>query len=309
MRLQVHFNAPDCLHEIMAETARRNPTAVAVTYEDRELTYAELDRRAETLAHRLQSIGVGPDTSFPSYLERSEDLVVALLAALKAGGAFMPIDPAQPSNRIAAIPANAPGVPVCITHERHIGSMAQFTGQPLCLDGLPPVVPVAETPRRRLQGRRLPPRLRHPHLRIHRCAEGGAQHSRGIRNRLLWMQQADPLTADDRVFQQTPVTFDVSVLEIFWPLIAGAQLVIAKPEGHKDIGTWSKTIAEKSVTAAFFVPTMLRFVPRRVFGDGLRRAAPGIVRRRAGALRAHPALPRHPRTPSCGTSTAPPRPR
>ena len=80
----------------------------------------------------------------------------------------------------------------------------------------------------------------------------------GIRNRLLWMQQADPLSSDDRVFQQTPVTFDVSMLEIFWPLIAGAQIVIAKPEGHKDIGYVVRTIAEKSVTAAFFVPTMLR---------------------------------------------------
>ncbi|MGZ6780980.1 MAG: condensation domain-containing protein, partial [Mycobacterium sp.] len=90
---QADFDAPDCLHEIVAETARRNPTAVAVTYEDRELTYAQLDRQADALAHRLQTLGVGPDTIVPVVLDRSEDLVVAMLAALKAGGAFMPIDP------------------------------------------------------------------------------------------------------------------------------------------------------------------------------------------------------------------------
>ena len=155
---RVHYDAPDCLHEIVAETARRTPTAIAVSYEDRELTYAELDRRAETLAHRLQSIGVGPDIIVPVVLERSEDLVVALLAALKAGGAFMPIDPAQPTNRIAAILSNAPGAPVCITHERHLDHLAQFTGQPLCLD-LPPVFRWQTTPRLRLQARRLPASL------------------------------------------------------------------------------------------------------------------------------------------------------
>ena len=255
---RVHYNTPDCLHEIVAETARRTPTAIAVSYEDRELTYAELDRRAETLAHRLQSIGVGPDIIVPVVLERSEDLVVALLAALKAGGAFMPIDPAQPTNRIAAILSNAPGAPVCITHERHLNHLAQFTGQPLCLD-LPPVVPVADNAEAAPAGTTSASLAYVIHTSGSTGVPKGALNTHGgIRNRLLCMQQADPLTADDRVFQQTPVTFDVSVLEIFWPLIAGAQLVIAKPEGHKDIKYVVRTIAEKSVTAAFFVPTMLR---------------------------------------------------
>jgi amino acid adenylation domain-containing protein len=254
---RVHFDAPDCLHEIVAETARRHPTAVAVSYEDRQMTYAELDRRAESLAHRLQAMGVGLDTVVPVVLDRSEDLVVAMLAALKAGGAFMPIDPTQPTNRIAAILSNSSGMPVCITHQRHLDRIERFAGELLCLDALStPLSPKAMA---------TPTGTTSTHLAyvIHTSGSTGAPKGAlnthgGIRNRLLWMQQADPLTTDDRVFQQTPVTFDVSVLEIFWPLIAGARVVMAKPEGHKDIDYVVRTIAEQSVTAAFFVPTMLR---------------------------------------------------
>ena len=253
----VRYDAPECLHEMVAEAARRNPTAVAVTYEGRELTYAELDRRASALAHRLQTLGIVPDTIVPVMLDRSEDLVIALLATLKAGGAFMPIDPAQPANRIAAILSNAPGVPVCMTHQRHLDRLQGFTGEIVCLDAISPPLSADSVPA--AAGTTTGDLAYVIHTSGSTGAPKGALNThRGICNRLLWMQQADPLTGDDRVFQQTPVTFDVSVLEIFWPLIAGAQLVIAKPDGHKDIEYVARTIAEKSVTAVFFVPTMLR---------------------------------------------------
>ena len=114
---------------------RRVPDAVAVTCEDRELTYAELDRRADALAHRLQRLGVGPDVIVPVLLDRSEDLVVALLGVLKAGGAFLPLDPAQPTHRMATILADAPDAPVCVTHQRHLATVpTEFTGHRLCLD-------------------------------------------------------------------------------------------------------------------------------------------------------------------------------
>jgi amino acid adenylation domain-containing protein len=274
---QVHFEASECLHELVAEAARRSPTAIAVSYEDRELTYAELDRRAEALARRLQTMGVVPETVVPVVLDRSEDLVIALLAALKAGGAFLPIDPTQPTSRIATILSNAPDVPVCVTHQRHLDRLEGFTGEPVCLDAVSP--PLSENAVAAPAGTTSRDLAYVIHTSGSTGAPKGALNTHGgIRNRLLWMQQADPLTADDRVFHQTPVTFDVSVLEIFWPLIAGAQLVIAKPDGHKDIQYIVRTIAEKSVTAAFFVPTTLRtFLAQPTVADcvALRRVSCG----------------------------------
>ena len=119
-RTRVVFDAPACLHEMVAATAARAPDAVAVTCEDRELTYSELDRRANGLAHRLRHLGVGPEIVVPVLLDRSEDLVVALLGVLKAGGAFLPLDSSQPAQRMAAILADVPDAPVCVTHQHHL---------------------------------------------------------------------------------------------------------------------------------------------------------------------------------------------
>jgi amino acid adenylation domain-containing protein len=254
---QVTSDAPECLHELVAQAANRHPAAVAVSFEDRQLTYRELDRRADALAHRLQSLGVGPDTLVPVLVDRSEDLVIALLAALKAGGAFMPLDPAQPANRIATMLSGAPGAPVCLTQQRHLDRLVGFTGEPVCLDALSPSLSEQASPSSvGVTGRNLA-------YVVHTSGSTGTPKGAlithgGIRNRLLWMQQADPLGVGDRVFHQTPVAFDVSLLEIFWPLIAGAQIVIAKPDGHTDVEYVANSIAEKQITAAFFVPTMLR---------------------------------------------------
>ncbi|HEX9498453.1 MAG TPA: condensation domain-containing protein, partial [Mycobacterium sp.] len=130
---QVRYQAPDCVHEMVAATAQRRPDAIAVWFDDREMTYAELDRRADALAHRLQRLGVGLHSIVAVLLDRSEDLVVAFLGVLKAGGAFMPLDPAQPTNRVAAMTTDA-GVPVCVTHQRHLERLQGFTGHRLCLD-------------------------------------------------------------------------------------------------------------------------------------------------------------------------------
>jgi amino acid adenylation domain-containing protein len=274
---RVRYDAPECLHEIVAATARRTPTAIAVSYEDRDLTYMELDRRADELAHRLRHLGVGPDTIVPVLLDRSEDLVVALLGVLKAGGAFMPLDPAQPTDRISAILSGAPGLPVCVTHRQHLERLPGFSGHRLCLD-----LPSTSAAENAVAG---PAGTTSASLAyvIHTSGSTGVPKAAlnthgGIRNRLLWMQQVDPLTADDRLLNQTPVAFDVCVLEIFRPLIAGARLVIAKPDGHKDTGYLVRTIAEQSVTSAFFVPSKLRAFladPAVTACVGLRRVSCG----------------------------------
>jgi amino acid adenylation domain-containing protein len=275
---RVCYDAPDFLHQMVAATTRRSPTAIAVSFDDREMTYAELDRRADALAQRLQRLGVGPDMIVAVLLDRSEDLVVALLGVLKAGGAFMALDPAQPTNRIAAMLTDAAGVPVCVTHRRHLERLAGFTGHRLCLDL--PSTPVAE------DAVVAPAGTTSASLAyvVHTSGSTGAPKAAlnthgGIRNLLLWMQANYRLTADDRVLHHTPVTFDASVAEIFLPLIVGARLVIAQPEGHKDAAYLVRTIAEQSVTqVVHFVPSMLRALlaePAVTACVGLRRVTCG----------------------------------
>ncbi len=254
---RVSYDAPDCLHEMVAATARRSPHAVAVSFDGREMTYAELDGQANALARRLQPLGVGPDSIVSVLLDRSEDLVVALLGVLKAGGAFMPLDPAQPISRIAAIMSDAPDAPVCVTHRRHLESLQGFTGHRLCLDL--PSTPVAEDGVAVAAGTTSANLAYVIHTSGSTGVPKGALNTHGgIRNRLLWMQAAYQLTADDRVLHKTPVSFDPSVWEIFWPLIVGARLVIAAPESHKDPAGLVRAVVEQTITTAHFVPSMLR---------------------------------------------------
>ena len=259
----VYSKAPAYLHEMVAATAARFPDAVAVTFDGRELTYAELDNRANDLAHRLRQLGVGPDVIVPVLMDRSENLVVALLGVLKAGGAFLPLDSTQPSQRMAAMLADVSDAPVCVTHERNLVLLPpEFTSHRLCLD-LPsapsgadatPAPVVAE-----ITGM-TPANLAYV---IHTSGSTGKPKGclnthAGIRNRLLWMQDAYRLTGDDRVLHKTPVSFDPFVWEIFWPLIVGARVVVAKPEGHKDAAYLVRTIIEQDVTTMHFVPSMMR---------------------------------------------------
>ncbi|MGH3634907.1 MAG: non-ribosomal peptide synthetase, partial [Mycobacterium sp.] len=255
---RVDYAAPACLHEMVAATAARIPDAVAVTFDDRELTYAELDRRANGLAQRLQRLGVGPDVIVPVLLDRSDDLVVALLGVLKAGGAFLPLDPAQPTHRMATMLADVPDAPVCVTYRRHLADVpTDFTGHRLCLD-LPSMASAEEA-----ATVVAPTGSTNLAYVIYTSGstgtpKGALNTHAGIRNRLLWMQDAYPLTADDRVLHKTPMSFDPFVWEIFWPLITGARVVIAKPEGHKDASYLVRTITEQGVTTMHFVPSLLR---------------------------------------------------
>ncbi|MCV7384951.1 non-ribosomal peptide synthetase [Mycolicibacter longobardus] len=256
----VDYPAPACLHEMVAAAAARTPEAVAVSYEGAELSYRELDRRANGLAHRLRQLGVGTVTPavVPVLLERSEDLVIALLGVLKAGGVFLPLDPAQPTGRLEAMLADVPDAPACVTHREHLSHVpTDFTGARLCLDQ-PSTAPGEEesAPETGTGSADL------AYLMYTSGSTGapkGALNSHaGIRNRLLWMQDAYQLTADDRVLHKTPINFDPFVWEIFWPLTVGARVVIAKPEGHKDAGYLARTIVEQRVTTMHFVPSMLR---------------------------------------------------
>ncbi len=253
----VRFDAPNTLPDMVTAAARRSPDDVAVTFGDRDLTYAELERRADDVAGRLHAIGVGPDSVVTVLLDRSEDLVVALLGVAKSGAAFMPLDPEQPEKRIAAMTAAA-GTPVVVTHQRNLQLLKDFTGHRLCLDLLAA---------RSDAGAVAPRSFARPDglaYVVHTSGSTGVPkrvlntHG-GLRNLLLWMQANYRLDARDRVLHHTPVTFDASLAEIFLPLIVGARLVIAKPDGHRDAAYLVRTIAEQSITQiVHVVPSMLQ---------------------------------------------------
>ncbi|HVR99133.1 MAG TPA: amino acid adenylation domain-containing protein [Thermoanaerobaculia bacterium] len=236
------------LHDAIAAQAARTPDAAALVFEETSLSYAELMRRAGRLAAGLRRSGVGPETRVGISVERSLEMVVGLLGILKAGGAYVPIDPSYPAERLEFMLADA-RLPVVLDRERLLAFDAPDTGTEAPALGPSQLAYVIYT-----SGSTGRPK--------------GAMNSHaGIVNRLLWMQREYGLTPADRVLQKTPFSFDVSVWELFWPLLTGACLVVARPGGHQDAAYLVETIAEREVTTLHFVPSMLRlFLEERDLG-------------------------------------------
>ncbi|MEW2399664.1 amino acid adenylation domain-containing protein [Streptomyces sp. NPDC046862] len=239
------------LPELFRAQAARTPDALALVFGEQRFTYAELDARVERTARVLAGLGVGPERTVAVALPRSVDLVVALLAVHRAGGAYLPLDADQPRERRALMLEEAR--PVCVVEDAlPEGPEGEL---PTSYDPLSPAYVIYTSGS---TGR--PKGVVVPH--------------EGIVNRLLWMQDAYGLTGEDRVLQKTPAGFDVSVWEFFWPLITGAALVVARPDGHRDPAYLADLIREQDVTTAHFVPSMLQVFleePAAARCTGLRR--------------------------------------
>ncbi|CCH30005.1 non-ribosomal peptide synthetase [Actinosynnema sp. NPDC047251] len=237
---------PATLPHLLRRQVAWTPDAVALIG-DEQLTYAEFDRRVEELAQVLASLGAQRDRIVAVALPRSLDLVVALHAVQRAGAAYLPLDVDHPADRIAGVLADAE--PVLVLADR------DFPGFPVVrLDSpLPEVDP-----------RPLPAVSPDDAAYVIFTSgstgrpKGVVVSHRGIVNRLLWMQDRYRLAPDERVLQKTPATFDVSVWEFFWPLLVGATLVVAKPDGHRDPAYLASVIREHRVSTVHFVPSMLR---------------------------------------------------
>ncbi|WP_454878888.1 amino acid adenylation domain-containing protein [Serratia inhibens] len=243
------------LHALFEQQVQRTLDATALVSGEESLSYAQLNARANKLAHALIARGVGPDCRVAVCAERSLGMVTALLGILKAGGAYVPLDPSYPGERLQYILQDADPV-LLLADAAGRAALAAHEVPQLALDeALPP----------QLSRDNPLPRAQSSHLAyvIYTSGstgkpKGAMNEHRGVVNRLLWMQEAYGLTAQDKVLQKTPFGFDVSVWEFFWPLMVGAQLVMAKPEGHKDPDYLSRAIAEHGITTLHFVPSMLQ---------------------------------------------------
>ncbi|WP_344974428.1 amino acid adenylation domain-containing protein [Salinactinospora qingdaonensis] len=252
---------PLCLHQLFEEQARQTPERIALSFEDHQLSYAEVDRRANRLARTLRdSHGVGPETPVGVCMYRSLDLVVSLLAILKAGGAYVPLDPDYPSERLAFIAEDAQ-VQVALVQPDTVDHVDSLRGQGVRFIELggsdtswlaagPEPLDVTVSPDNLAYVIYTSGSTGKP--------KGAMLSHRGICNRLLWMQDAYELREHDRVLQKTPYSFDVSVWEFFWPVIVGAQLHVAQPDGHRDPAYLAELIERQGISVLHFVPSMLQ---------------------------------------------------
>ncbi|MEU6669204.1 amino acid adenylation domain-containing protein [Streptomyces sp. NPDC046727] len=240
------------LHRFLADQAARTPSRVAI--HDDGTTYAELDRRADQLAHRLRDAGVRPGTVVGVCLPRGPLALTAVYAVLKAGGAYLPIDPTLPASRVAYMleHSEAPlviGDPAARETLPYTGAFVDIT-EPGALDGDAPAP----------EGGAGPDDLCYV---IYTSGSTGRPKGvmlehRAVVNRLMWMQRAYPLAADDVILHKTPFTFDVSVWEIFWWALAGAGVCTLPSGREKDPAALVARIAEHRVTTLHFVPSMLQ---------------------------------------------------
>ena len=255
------FAATARLGDLLRQQVAKSPTAQAVLYESKSLSYAELDAAAQSLALRLRAHGVGPGSRVGVCLDRSVELVTTLVAIVYSGGAYVPLDPSHPPNRLAAMCADA-NVAVIVSRSgewQSLGLTVPAATQVLLLDqAAADDVPAAATylnfP---LQGTASDPLYVIFTSGSTGRPKGAINTHAGVVNWLRWMQHIYPLVPADRVMQKTPYSFDVSVREFFWPLISGACIVVARPEGHLDNHYLMSLIQSSGVTLIHFVPSLL----------------------------------------------------
>jgi amino acid adenylation domain-containing protein len=251
------FPAEQCIHQWFEEQVERTPEAIALVCEGAQMSFRQLNERANQLAHRLQQLGVGPESLVGICLERGLELVVGLLGILKAGGAYVPLDAAYPRERLSLMLEDS-GAKVLVTQESLRPLLAGYEWQTVYVD--------SESDRIAAQSTANCVRVvTAANLAYVIYTSGSTGRPKGVMithngvcNTLRWRQVAFSLTEQDRILQTISIAFDPSVWQIFGSLITGSCLVLAKPGGDKDVPYLLKTFREQKITIADFVPSMLQ---------------------------------------------------
>ncbi len=255
-----------CVHTLFERQAGRTPDAVAVQTEERSLTYRELNERANQLAHVLRRNGVGPDRIVGIFMERSLEMVVAMLGIHKAGGAYLPLDPSYPKARLAFMLRDARAL-LLVTQTRLRGNLPE--ADVLALDPDEALLEGESRAAVPLGG------ALKENLAYVLYTSGSTGNPRGVMvshgalsNHMQWMARAFPLAASDAVLQRTSPSFDASIWEFFAPLISGARLFLAAEGAHHDASYLIETIRRHSITTLQMVPSLLALL---LEGEGVRQ--------------------------------------
>ncbi|MCP8466331.1 non-ribosomal peptide synthase/polyketide synthase [Pseudomonas sp. ZM23] len=251
------FPADMQLQALIERQVTATPEVLALQFGELRLSYAQLNARANQLAHWLRDQGVGPEVLVGVAAERSVELVVALLGIVKSGGAYVPMDPDYPQERLQHMLADS-GVRLLLTQQHLLQRLPASNAEMVCLDSQWGEIATASEQNPAILGS--PQNLAYLIYTSGSTGKpkGAGNSHRALVNRLHWMQKAYALDGADRVLQKTPFSFDVSVWEFFWPLLAGATLVVAAPGAHRDPAALRQVIEAEQVTTLHFVPSMLQ---------------------------------------------------
>ncbi|APR77528.1 Siderophore biosynthesis non-ribosomal peptide synthetase [Minicystis rosea] len=243
------------LHQLVEAQVDRTPDAVAVTFEGEALTYRDLDERANRVAHHLRSLDVGPDARVGVFMDRGLELPVALLGVLKAGGAYLPLDPSYPKDRLKTMLVDA-GASVLLVCSPLLGELA--------VEGIREVAVDADASLAAASPVRLTASATPDHLAYVIYTSGSTGTPKGVMiphraivNHMAWMHGRFPLGPSDAVLQKTPIAFDASVWEFWAPLMGGARLVMACPGGHRDAAYLASAVVTHHITDLQLVPSVL----------------------------------------------------
>ncbi|HWO42039.1 MAG TPA: amino acid adenylation domain-containing protein, partial [Candidatus Eisenbacteria bacterium] len=256
---QADYPSERCLHEWFEAQVERSPNAIAVIFENGRLTFRELNRRANRLGRKLKKMGVGPETLVAICMERSIEMVVALLGVLKAGAAYVPLDPEYPRERLAFMLQDC-GAPVLLTQPELLGALPEHSARLVVLDR-------AQTALAGESDENLAGTTRAENVAYVIYTSGSTGQPKGVMithgaicNHMAWMLERFPLSSSDRVVQKTPFSFDASVWEFYAPLLSGVPLVVARPGGHRDAAYLIDLIARQRITVIQLVPSLLEML-------------------------------------------------
>ncbi len=262
------------VHTLIEQQAQRTPLALAVAFGDRRLSYRDLNVQANRLAHHLRRLGVCPDVRVAVCMERCVELVVGLLAVLKSGGAFVPLDPELPFERMAHM-LDDTAAPVVLTQtplRDRVPAAKRTNGSPdadadaddvrhlLCLDTLLPELASHDD-----RNPECATSAEHLAYVIYTSGSTGQPKGvmiphRALSNHALWSVETFAIARGDRVLQKTTIGFDAAISDFFIPLMAGATIVLAPPGEHRDTAYLVRALRDERITLMVLVPSQLRLL-------------------------------------------------